>query len=78
MVQQECLEQAQYQGCYASVIDRLTHREMLGVLQTFPPGSKSVIVTSSELTSGARELAVEHGIQFIERVNFSAGIQRQL
>ena len=26
----------------------------------------------------AKELAVEHGIQFIERVNFSAGIQRKL
>jgi hypothetical protein len=53
-------------------------REMLGVLQTFPPGSKGVIVTSSELTLGAKELAVKHGIQFIERVNFSAGIQREL
>jgi restriction endonuclease len=53
-------------------------REMLGTLQTFPPGSKGVIVTSSELTSAAKELAVEHGIQFIERVNFSAGIQRKL
>jgi Restriction endonuclease len=53
-------------------------REMLGTLQTFPPGSKGVIITSSELTSAAKELAVEHGIQFIERVNFSAGIQRKL
>jgi len=53
-------------------------REMLGTLQTFPAGSKGVIVTSSELTSAARELAVGHGIQFIERVNFAAGIQRQV
>jgi hypothetical protein len=53
-------------------------REMLGTLQTFPAGSKGVIVTSSELTSVAKDLAVEHGIQFIERVNFAAGIQRQL
>ena len=40
-------------------------REMLGTLQTFPPGSKGVIVTSSELTSAAKELAIDHGIQFI-------------
>jgi len=53
-------------------------REMLGTLQTFPPGSKGVVVTSSELSSAARELAVEHEIQFIERVNFSSGIQREL
>jgi Restriction endonuclease len=53
-------------------------REMLGTLQTFPPGSKGVVVTSSELTSAAKDLAIQHGIQFIERVNFGAGIQRKL
>ncbi len=53
-------------------------REMLGTLQTFPPGSKGVVVTSSELTSAAKDLAIQHGIQFVERVNFGAGIQRKL
>jgi len=53
-------------------------REMLGTLQTFPQGAKGVIVTSSELTPAAKELAIEHGIQFIERVNFAQGIQREL
>jgi len=51
---------------------------MLGTLQTFPQGAKGVIVTSSELTPAAKELAIEHGIQFIERVNFAQGIQREL
>jgi HJR/Mrr/RecB family endonuclease len=49
-------------------------REMLGTLQTFPPGSRGVVVTSSELTSAAKDLAIQHRIQFIERVNFEAGI----
>lgn len=53
-------------------------REMLGTLQTFPSGSKGVVITSSELTSAAKDLAIQHGIQFIERVNFGAGIQRKL
>jgi Restriction endonuclease len=53
-------------------------REMLGTLQTFPPGSKGVIVASSELTSAAKELAVQHGIQFIERANFAEGIHREI
>jgi HJR/Mrr/RecB family endonuclease len=45
-------------------------REMLGTLQTFPAGSRGVIVTCSELTEGARQLAIENGIQFIERADF--------
>ncbi|MGE5300297.1 MAG: restriction endonuclease [Acidobacteriota bacterium] len=49
-------------------------REMLGTLKTFPAGSRGVIITSSELTEGARNLALEHGIQFIERANFSKAI----
>jgi len=53
-------------------------REMLGTLQTFPQGSKGVIVTSSELTPATKALAIGHGIQFIERVNFAHGIQRDL
>jgi len=53
-------------------------REMLGTLQTFPAGSKGVIVTSAELTSAAKDLAIQHQIQFVERVNFGAGIQRKL
>jgi HJR/Mrr/RecB family endonuclease len=51
---------------------------MLGTLQTFPLGSKGAIVTSSELTSAAKELVIQHGIQFIERVNFAEGIRREL
>jgi hypothetical protein len=38
-------------------------REMLGTLQTFPAGSRGVIVTCSELTEGARRLAIENGIR---------------
>jgi len=53
-------------------------REMLGSLQTFPLGSRGVVVTSSELTAAAKHLAIEHGVQFIERVNFGAGIQQKL
>ena len=49
-------------------------REMLGPLNTFPTGSTGVIITSSELTEGARTLALEHRIQFIERANFSKAI----
>lgn len=49
-------------------------REMLGTLETFPAGSKGVIITSSEFTEGAKTLALEHRIQFIERANFSKAI----
>jgi hypothetical protein len=49
-------------------------REMMGVLQTFPKGAKAVIVTSSELTPGSRNLALENGIQFIENVDFAKGL----
>ncbi len=55
-----------------------TIREMLGTLQTFPNGSKGVIVTCAELTRGAKDLAVEKGIQFIERANFGVGIDLKL
>ena len=47
-------------------------REMIGTLQTFPEGSRGVIVTLSELTEGAKQLAAQHGIQYIERVDFSS------
>ena len=49
-------------------------REMLGTLQTFPAGSRGVVVTSSELTGPAKDFAIENGVQFIERVNFITGI----
>ena len=32
----------------------------------------------SWLSSAVKDLAIRHGIQFIERVNFGAGIQRKL
>ena len=50
-------------------------REMMGVLQTFPEGAKGVIVTSSELTEGSKNLALENGIQFIENVDFTKQIK---
>ena len=46
-------------------------REMMGTLKTYPEGSRGVIVTANELTEGARTLAIDNGIQFIERANFS-------
>jgi HJR/Mrr/RecB family endonuclease len=49
-------------------------REMLGSLQTFPSGSRGVIVTSTELSEPARDLAIKHGIQFIEQVNLDKNI----
>ena len=53
-------------------------RELLGTLQTFPPGAKGVIVTSSELTNGAKDLAIKHSIQFIERADFLSGFESKL
>jgi HJR/Mrr/RecB family endonuclease len=49
-------------------------RELLGSLATFPEGSRGVLVSSSELTPGAREPAQQHGIQFIEGVDFMADL----
>jgi len=49
-------------------------REMIGVLQTFPVGAKGVVVTSTKLTEGAKKLAIENGIQFIENVDFKKEI----
>lgn len=46
-------------------------REMLGTLQTFPTGARGVIITSTELTDGAKRLAIQNAIQFIERADFS-------
>lgn len=55
-----------------------TVREMMGTLQTFPEGSQGVIVTSSELTVPARELAMQFKIQFVENVNFDHPIDKDL
>jgi Holliday junction resolvase len=53
-------------------------REMLGTLQTFPKGARGVIVTSTELTEGARIKAIDNGIQFIENADFSAELTRKV
>lgn len=53
-------------------------REMIGTLITYPEGSRGVIVTSSELTIPARELAIQHGIQFVENVSFEKPIDKDL
>jgi len=53
-------------------------REMMGTLQTFPKGSRGVIITVGELTDGAKRLALEHGIQYIERVDFQSEIKAKL
>lgn len=45
-------------------------RELIGALTTFPEGSRGVIITSNSLTEGARNLALDKGIEFIENVNF--------
>jgi hypothetical protein len=51
---------------------------MLGTLQTFPEGARGVIVTSTELTEGARIKAMGNGIQFIENADFSTKLTRKL
>jgi Holliday junction resolvase len=53
-------------------------REILGTLQTYPKGARGVIVTSTELTEGARIKAIENGIQFIEKTDFSTKLTRRL
>jgi hypothetical protein len=53
-------------------------REMIGTLNTFPEGSRGVIVTPSELTAGAKQLAIENGIQYIELADFGTRITRKL
>jgi len=53
-------------------------REMLGTLQTFPEGARGVIITSTYLTEGAKRLAIQNGIQFIQNVDFSNTILSKL
>lgn len=53
-------------------------REMMGTLLTIPGKAKGVIVTSSELTMPARELALQFNIQYIENVNFEQPIEKDL
>jgi len=53
-------------------------REMIGTLITYPENSRGVIVTSSELTIPARELALQHRIQFVENVSFERPIDKGL
>ena len=53
-------------------------RELLGTLQSFPQGARGVIITSTELTAGAKHLAMEKGIQFIESIDFSTSIIMKL
>jgi len=53
-------------------------REMIGTLITYPAGSRGVIVTSSELTIPAKELAIQHNIQFVENVSFEKAIDKDL
>jgi HJR/Mrr/RecB family endonuclease len=49
-------------------------RELLGTLATFPQGASGMIVTSTRLTEGARNLCLEHGVRFCEMVDFSREI----
>jgi hypothetical protein len=53
-------------------------REMLGTLQTFPKGAGGVIITSTELTEGAKKMAIENGIQYIENADFAGGLKKKL
>ena len=53
-------------------------RELMGTLQTFPKGARGVIVTSSELTGGAKKLATENKIQYIERADFGTALNYAL
>ena len=47
-------------------------RELMGTLKLHPQGARGVIVTSDQLTSGAKELALAESIQFLENVNFKS------
>lgn len=54
-------------------------REMIGTLITYPEGSKKgVIVTSSELTIPAIELAMQHDIQIVQNVSFEKPIDIEI
>lgn len=53
-------------------------RELLGSLSTFPAGALGVIVTSSRLSAGARDLCEQQGIQYIESVNFQKDLNYRL
>jgi len=55
-----------------------TVRELIGTLADFPEGTKGVIVTSAELTSGAKEAAIHAGIQFLENVDFACQLREKL
>lgn len=53
-------------------------RELMGTLNLHPQGAKGVIVTSDQLTSGAKELAIQEGVQFVENVNFKNEFRNKL
>jgi hypothetical protein len=53
-------------------------RELIGTLQTFPRGTKAVLITSTELTEGAQKLAKTNSIEYLQNVNFNKEINYKL
>jgi len=49
-------------------------RDLLGALSTFPEGASGLIVTSTRLTEGAKNLCDEQGVRYFEYVDFSRQI----
>ena len=53
-------------------------RDLSGSLQDFPDGSKGVVITSSHLSSEAKDYSIKHNIQFIENILFENNIDNKI
>ncbi len=53
-------------------------RELVGTVQGFPEGAKGVLISSTELTSGAQKLAQNMGIEYIQNVDFQKPLDNRL
>ncbi len=51
-------------------------RELHGVVMTYPPGTRGMIVTTSSFTSGARALASELSIRLMDGAEFAQRVKR--
>jgi HJR/Mrr/RecB family endonuclease len=63
---------------WARPVGPSTVRELIGTLTTFPDGARGVLVLSGSLTEGAKTLAYQAGIQFIENVDFGRTVDGSL
>ena len=53
-------------------------RELVGTVQGFPDGTRGVLITLAELTSGAQDLAKSMGIEYLQNVDFKKPLDRPL